>query len=208
MTKKETILDLLKGEECREEFKRPKGLAYVIATIAHIGQLRDNDTHYINHPRNCADMFNKFMTIEGWYKEDVIINNGLPCSGVVEVAYLHDVIEDTELSIDDVKDIFKEFGYLDYFNEYIDEPLKLITHDKSEDYDTYIDKVLKNPTSSLVKMFDLTDNMNLFGLSKLEDKELDRCNRYMHYFKRINDQYHFLEKLVKCRKEMADAYID
>ena len=57
--------------------------------------------------------------------------------------------------------IFEEVGEGEFFDEYLDEPLKLITHDKKEDYDTYIDKVMLHPTSAFVKMLDLTDNMNL-----------------------------------------------
>ena len=55
-------------------------------------------------------------------------------------------------------------------------------------------------------MLDLTDNMNLFGLDHLREKELERVIKYVGYFKRINDKYHYLEKLAECFPAMVDAH--
>lgn len=208
MIKKEEILDILSGPSVKPEYRTTKGIAYVIASVAHVDQNRDNGMHYINHPRNCVDMFYRYMTIEGWYRSDIITKNGLPCSGVVEVAYLHDVVEDTELTHEDIKEIYREFGHSDYFKCYIDEPLRLITHNKNENYETYITKVIKNPISSLVKTFDLADNMNLFGLSRIDEKAVNRAKKYIEHFKKINDEHHFLEKICKCREDMSNAWSD
>lgn len=207
MTKKEMILDILKTESRDGKTKGTKWMAYVIGDMAHIGQFRDNGHHYFTHPKHCVTMFYDLVSIEGWVRDRVLLEHNIPY-GVVELSYLHDVVEDTELTHRDVKDIFSELGYKDFFDEYIDEPLKLITHDKSEDYDAYIGEVMKHPTSAFVKMLDLADNMNLFGLGKLEDSELERVMRYAKYFKKINDKYHYLEKLKECFPDMVDAYDD
>ena len=202
MTKKEMILDILKDAN-----KGTKEIAHIIADMAHIGQYRDNGRHYITHPKHCVSMFYDLVSINGWIRDSVLAKHDIP-QGVVELAYLHDVVEDTELTHQDVKDIFTELGHKVFFESFIDEPLKLITHDKSEDYETYIDKVMRHPASVLVKMLDLSDNMNLFGLSNLGDKELERAIRYAGYFKRINDKYHYLEKLKECFSGMVEAYDD
>ena len=207
MTKKEMILDILKTESKDDKTKGTKWIAYVIGDMAHIGQFRDNGHHYFTHPKRCVAMFYDLVSIEGWVRDRVLLEHDIPY-GIVELSYLHDVVEDTELTHQDVKDIFTELGYRGFFEEYIDEPLKLITHDKSEDYETYIGKVMEHPTSAFVKMLDLADNMNLFGLGKLEDSELERVMRYAKYFKRINDKYHYLEKLKECFPDMVDAYDD
>ena len=65
----------------------------------------------------------------------------------------------------------------------------------------YIEKVLKNPTSAFVKMVDLMDNLNLFGLKKLGDKEYERAQRYLYYYKLINDKYHFIEEVIYVSKQ-------
>ena len=207
MTKKEMILDILKTESKDDKTKSTKWIAYVIGDMAHIGQFRDNGHHYFTHPKHCVAMFYDLVSIEGWVRDRVLLEHDIPY-GIVELSYLHDVVEDTELKYQDVKDIFTELGYKDFFEEYIDEPLKLITHDKSEDYETYIGKVMEHPTSAFVKMLDLADNMNLFGLGKLEDSELERVIRYAKDFKRINNKYHYLEKLKECFPDMVDAYDD
>ena len=203
MTKKEMILDVLREDKKKDT----KWISCVIGDIAHIGQYRDNSHPYFTHPKHCANMFYDLVSIEGWINNRVLKEHDIPC-GVVELAYLHDVVEDTELTHQDVEDIFTELGYKDFFESFIDKPLKLITHDKSESYDVYIDKVMEHPTSALVKMLDLADNMNLFGLAALGDKELERVKRYASYFKKINDRYHYLEKIKECFSDMVDAYDD
>ena len=203
MTKKEMILDVLRDDKNKDT----KWIAYVIGDMAHIGQYRDNGHHYFTHPKHCANMFYDLVSIEGWINNRVLAEHDIPYA-VVELAYLHDVVEDTPLTHQDVKDIFTELGYEDFFESYIDEPLKLITHDKSESYDVYIDKVMEHPASALVKMLDLADNMNLFGLATLGYEELERVERYASYFKKINDKYRYLEKLKECFADMVDAYND
>ena len=207
MAKKEMILDILKTESKDDKTKGTKWIAYVIGDMAHIGQYRDNGKPYFTHPKHCVNIFYNLVSIEGWVNNRVLKEHDIPY-GVVELAYLHDVVEDTELTHQDVKEIFIELGYKDFFESFIDEPLKLITHNKSESYDIYIDKVMEHPTSALVKMLDLADNMNLFGLAALGDVELERVEKYASYFKKINDRYHYLEKFKECFSDMVDAYDD
>ena len=207
MTKKDMILDVLKTESKDNNTRGTKWISYVIGDMAHIGQYRDNGQHYFTHPKHCVNMFYDLVSIEGWIRFSVLEEHEIPY-GVIELAYLHDVVEDTVITHEDVRDIFTELGYKDFFEQYLDIPLKLITHDKKEDYDTYIDKVMEHPASSFVKMLDLADNMNLFGLGKLEDTELARAMRYAKYFKRINDKFHYLEKLKECFPDMVDAWND
>lgn len=207
MAKKEMILDILKTELKDDSTKGTKWIARVIGDMAHIGQYRDNGHPYFTHPKHCVDMFYDLVSVGGWIRNSVLVEHGIPYA-VVELSYLHDVVEDTELTHQEIKDIFVELGYKDFFESFIEEPLKLITHDKSERYDIYIDKVMKHPASALVKMLDLADNMNLFGLCTMGDSELERVNRYASYFKKINDKYHYLEKAKECSRDMIEAYDD
>ena len=183
-------------------------IARYIAEYAHNGQYRDKNVPYFNHPLNIyahfADLFGirRYESI-CWNMMDAF---GIPTDGVSEVIFLHDVVEDTSLSHKDVKNLFKEFGHLDFFNKYIDEPLKLITHDKSVPYPEYIEKVLTNETASFVKMFDLMDNLYLFSLEHFGDKELNRAENYLKYFKTINDKYHFLEMIHMYEYELSSPY--
>src|SRR5690606_3359254 len=57
---------------------------------------------------------------------------------------LHDVIEDTKISID----YLKHCGFPDH----ILGALQLLTHDKNDTYDQYIRKISKNPLATDVKL--------------------------------------------------------
>ena len=204
--KKEMILDILKTPTNENCFKGTEWIAYVIGDIAHSEQRRDNGRPYFDHPKRCHDMLYDLISVGGWHQESVLFEIDIPFHGIPELVLLHDVVEDTELTHKDVRDIFTELGYGYFFVKYISKPLRLITHNKKDDYDTYLDKVMSNPSSAFVKMLDLADNMNLFGLDHLGDNELERVIRYADYFKRINDKYHYLEKLAECFPTMVDAY--
>lgn len=68
----------------------------------------------------------------------------------VSVAYLHDIVEDTEVNIEDIR---SQFG------DQIADAVQAITHDKEETYNQYIVRVKKNPIARLVKIADIMDNL-------------------------------------------------
>ena len=84
----------------------------------------------------------------------------IPYDGVQEVCMLHDVIEDTEITIDEIGEIYSDFGLERYFRLYIKEALLLVTHDKNEDYLVYIKKLLFNPTFLAFSLVSLDNHKN------------------------------------------------
>lgn len=180
-------------------------IALMISSYAHRKQYRENGKSYSVHPYSCMNLYRDFVGIEEDSYDcidlDLMYKHNIPFEGVQEVALLHDILEDTEVSLDEIEEMFNDFGYATYFELYIKQALILITHDKSESYEIYIDRMLVNPVASICKMMDLTDNMNMFGLEKVEDKELDRTIRYAKYFKQINDKWHFIENMMLYKKE-------
>lgn len=68
----------------------------------------------------------------------------------ITVAYLHDVVEDTVVTLDDIK-IF--------FTDAVVEAVDAITKRKGESYFEYIDRVRKNDLATFVKAADLTVNL-------------------------------------------------
>ena len=186
-------------------------IAMAIACYAHRNQFRENGKEYREHPYSCMDLYRDFVGIvEDSYDcidLDLMYKHNIPFEGVQEVALLHDVLEDTEVTLDEIEKMFNDFGYATYIDLYIKQALILITHDKSEDYEIYIDRMLVNPIASICKMMDLTDNMNMLGLALLKDSELDRTIRYAKYFKQINDKWHFIENLQLYKKERANLKI-
>ena len=106
-------------------------IAYEIAYKAHLGQVDKTGKEYINHP----------LTVASYCKtEDERI-----------VALLHDVVEDTDVTIE----------YLSkYFDEHIIEALKLLTHTSDVAYMDYVAKIKQNVIAKNVKIADLTHKMD------------------------------------------------
>lgn len=183
-------------EEIKTLVKNPILLASAITMCAHSGQKRTNGEAYYHHPQKVYESLREFIGAnqDGFnINEEWLEKHMFPLKGTQEVALLHDVAEDTSFTVSDLKAIYEECGMLDYFSKYIEEPLILITHNKEDAYDEYLEKVLSNRTSSIVKFLDLHDNLNYLSLIEFNQGELERCERYLKYAKKINDKHHFLE---------------
>ena len=86
------------------------------------------------------------------------------------VAVLHDVIEDSSISLE-------ELSHEGYPQEIID-ALDHLTRRENELYDAFIARVKTNPLALKVKMADLEDNMDVKRLKNITDKDLERLTRY------------------------------
>ena len=190
-------------EEMDEAFEDTTGIAYYVAKVAHYDQKRANGVNYFIHPQSIYRKYRFLIGIDedSFDPYELMGEYGIPFWGVQEVCLLHDVLEDTSIALDEIEEMYEDLGHHIYFETYIKDQLLLITHDKSEDYETYMKDVLWSRTSALVKLLDLSDNSNIFGLDKYGDEEDERMHRYIKYQKMINDKYHFVERLAKYRKD-------
>ncbi|MDD6479287.1 MAG: HD domain-containing protein [Oscillospiraceae bacterium] len=87
------------------------------------------------------------------------------------VALLHDVVEDTDYTIENLID--KGFG-----KEIID-ALILLTHDSSVYYMEYVKAIKENPIAKAVKLADLRHNSDLSRLDVVDEKALARREKYL-----------------------------
>lgn len=85
-------------------------------------------------------------------------------------ALLHDVVEDTEYGLDDLR----EMGY----PEQVLEALALLTHDDSVPYMEYVAKAKENPIAKAVKLADLRHNSDLTRLDHVDERALARVKKY------------------------------
>ena len=98
------------------------------------------------------------------------------------VAYLHDTVEDTPLTIERIKELF---------GEEIGEAVFAITKPKdgSLSYDDYIERVKANPLARAVKISDLKHNMDLSRLEKvgITEKDIQRAKKYQKALKKLQE---------------------
>ena len=105
--------------------------AIKVAYEAHLGQLDYNDVPYIFHPYHLAEQ----------------MDDEVSCT----VALLHDVVEDTHLTLSDLEQIFPT---------QVVEIVRLLTHDEGIDYFDYIRKIKTDSIATKVKLEDLKHNSN------------------------------------------------
>ena len=86
------------------------------------------------------------------------------------VALLHDVAEDTDIAIDDIR----KMG----FSNEVCEALQLMTHDDNVPYIEYVKKLKSNPIAKTVKIADLKHNSDLTRLNAVDEKALKRAEKY------------------------------
>ncbi len=93
------------------------------------------------------------------------------------VAVLHDVIEDTSYTPDDLR----ELGY----PEEVLSALDCLTRRSTETYEQFIERAAANQLARRVKLADLEDNMDLRRLPTITEKDCERLDRYMHAWNRL-----------------------
>ena len=85
-------------------------------------------------------------------------------------ALLHDVVEDTDYTLDDLRSL----GYPD---EVLD-ALALLTHDPAVPYMDYVKEIAKNPIARKVKMADLRHNSDLSRMDEVDEWAVKRTEKY------------------------------
>lgn len=136
--------------------------AELIAQKAHAGQVDKAGEPYFNHPKRVA------KNVAG--EEEIM------------VALLHDVVEDTEITLEHLK--------AEGFSNTVLEALDAITKREGESYDDFINRVKENPIALDVKLADLKDNMDILRLPALTETDLQRVAKY-------HKAYRYLEQFKK-----------
>lgn len=133
-------------------------LASKIAYKAHEGQVDKAGVPYIFHPIHIAEQMDT--------EESCI------------VALLHDVVEDSDITID----------YLSkYFSEEVMGALKILTKNENDDYVEYIKRVKTNKLATKVKLKDLKHNSDLTRLDIVTDEDRERSTKYINAIRYLED---------------------
>ena len=122
--------------------------ARMIAKLAHRGQMDKAGNDYFSHPEAVAAMLDQ------------------PQEKVV--GYLHDTVEDTEVTVEEIREIF---------GNRIADAVALMTHEESVPYMDYVKEIGKDPLARKVKLADLTHNMDIRRIKNPGQKDYDRIER-------------------------------
>lgn len=136
--------------------------AMKLAYQAHDGQLDKAGMPYILHPIHLAEQMDDEIST---------------C-----VAILHDVVEDTDVTFEDLE---KEFP------ESVLGPLRYLTHQKGVPYMEYVERILENDIALKVKLADIDHNMDQSRFCGMDVDE-----KTMEYFRNKYTK----AKAVLCKK--------
>lgn len=121
-----------------------------IAYEAHAGQVDKTGMPYIYHPAHLAEM--------------------MPDEDSTITALLHDVVEDTPITIEQLAE--------EGFNETILTALRLLTHHPADRYMDYISQLSTCPLARRVKLADLRHNSDVSRLDTVNEKAVQRLEKY------------------------------
>lgn len=126
-------------------------LALKVCFHAHKDQLDKSGLPYVFHPFHLAEQ--------------------MPTEETAVVALLHDVVEDTEYTLQDLT----KMG----FDKAVTDAVALLTHAEGVDYMAYVRKIKENPIARAVKLADLKHNSDLTRLDAVDEKALRRREKYL-----------------------------
>lgn len=124
--------------------------AMKLCFAAHKEQTDKSGVPYVFHPIHLAEQMDT---------EETVI-----------VALLHDVVEDTAYTVQDIADMG--------FSRKITDALVLLTHDASIPYMEYVSQVRENALAKAVKLVDLKHNSDLSRLDEISEESLARMKKY------------------------------
>ena len=131
--------------------------AIAIAATAHAGQVDKGGAPYILHP---LKVMLRMTTLE----ERI-------------VAVLHDVVEDCDISLDDLR---KEG-----FSEEVLTAIQSVTKVPGESYEDFVERAAQNPIGRVVKLADLEENSDLSRIASPSWEDLERIEKYRRAIGRL-----------------------
>lgn len=155
----------------------PTCAAEAFARAKHKGQVDKGGHPYVHHLERvsfratmlCTDSELPALAKE-WVAQETPERAAYVCR---QIGWLHDVVEDTEATLDDLKKAGFEASVL--------EGVMAMTKQEGESRKNYLRRVKKTPQAIICKLADIEDNMDLSRLEQVTGRderrtEVYRCN--------------------------------
>ncbi len=95
------------------------------------------------------------------------------------VGVLHDVVEDSDVTLDDLR----HMG----FSEEVIAAVGHLSRREDESYEQFIERIKPHPLAVRVKLADLRDNMDIRRAGTLDQKALERFQRYQKAWRDLTE---------------------
>jgi len=135
--------------------------AFAIAAFYHADIKDKGEQPYFKHPF--------------WIASELLYRGA--SNTEISVGILHDVVEDTEVTLEDLTSLG--------FSDEITDAVNALTKRKDEDRLDYIKRVAKNRIAKKIKLLDLRHNMDITRLKNrgcLQERDLERIRQYAHEY--------------------------
>ena len=138
--------------------------AIEIAKNAHQGQVDKAGKPYFEHVHTVSELASEIIL--SWKEEydDFLVQAKI-------VSYLHDVVEDTSITIDDLRKLQLPTDCI--------LAIETLTKAKGQDYGDYLSKVKQCKLATVVKIADLTHNSDLSRLEVVTPADLAQHDKYI-----------------------------
>ncbi len=126
---------------------------------AHKEQVDKSGLPYVFHPFHVAEQMTDEIT--------------------TAIALLHDVVEDTDYTLQDLIDMG--------FPREVTDALALLTHEDGVPYLEYVAGIKADPAARAVKLADLAHNSDSTRLDSVDEKALERIEKYRKAIEILTD---------------------
>jgi len=134
------------------------------AKTAHEGQVDKAGQPYFEHVKTVSEKVSELILSWNEEYDDFLVKAKI-------VSYLHDVVEDTSLTIDYLRELQLPKDCIS--------AIETLTKTKGQDYDDYLSKVKQCKLATVVKIADLTHNSDLSRLEVVTQADLARHEKYI-----------------------------
>ena len=142
--------------------------AMKLAEHYHFGQTDIGGNNYIEHVKYVENNVDEYLQLEN-------ITNLQDVYNIKTAALLHDIIEDCGLTEDKL--------LAEGISQKAVNIVKILTHDKIVPYKDYIINISKNKFAKCIKLVDLSHNMDIRRLKKIDNNAIRRLKKYFYSYK-------------------------
>ena len=136
-----------------------------LAVTSHAGQFDKGGNPYILHPLKLLH-----WAISAGYDDEI-----------QQIAVLHDVIEDCDVTFRDLESVF---------SRRVVEGVRALTKMKGQTYEEYQQAVMGNLDAVKVKMLDLRHNSDIRRLKGVSEKDILRVKKYHEFYLTLKGVLH------------------